>query len=201
MAKNDPEAVIKETIMDALRTGPIPDDFQARKGTFQFFRSRLLPNSQLHEVTFENNRGEHQRFLCLAVQEPDGTWQMVLSCNISGINHVLRSGDEPHVELGGSNLWMGGYVVDCGQGVTHVRLVSGNGNILEDTVQDGLVVFAPEQGIPLPIQVELYDSAGNLVGTHPWPYIPPSIRSQFYEKIRSYFPEPDSFPFSSNPDL
>jgi hypothetical protein len=61
--------------------------------------------------------------------------------------------------------------------------------MVEDTVQNGLVLFAPEQGIPLPIQVELYNSAGNLVNAHPWPY------------LRSGFPKFNSFPFPLDSDF
>lgn len=196
MAENDP----KEVIMKALCSPPIPEEFQAQEGTFHFFRSRLLPHSQLHEVTFKNRKGEHQRFLCLTVRMSDGTWSMV-SSGIIASTHALQPGEEPHACLSGSNLWMDGYVVDGDREVTHVRLVSGNGHVLEDTIQDGLIVFTPKQGIPLPVKVELYDHAGNLVGSHPWPYIPPPLRSQFYKMIRPSFPEPDSAPLFLDPDL
>jgi len=55
--------------------------------------------------------------------------------------------------------------IDNGFNVTRVRLVSKDGQVFEDTVQDSLVLFAAtqEQEIQLPMQAELYNSKGELV--------------------------------------
>lgn len=182
MMENDPKQALIEHWYRPL------DGFEAQEGTIQFLRSRLLPHAQLHEVAFESKRGDHQRLLCLVLSQPDGTWHVNTANNISGARRRICQGEEPHVLLAGGNLnghlHLHGHVVDGDQEATRIRLVFHNGRTLEDTVQDGLVLFVPEQGFPLPTQVELYDSAGNLVGTHPWPYIHPSARS--------HFPEPSS---------
>jgi len=58
-----------------------------------------------------------------------------------------------------------GEIIDNGFNVTRVRLVSKDGQVFEDTVQDSLVLFAAtqEQEIQLPMQAELYNSKGELV--------------------------------------
>jgi hypothetical protein len=50
--------------------------------------------------------------------------------------------------------------------VARVRLTSRNGVVLEDTVDGGLVLFVTEAHVRVPVQVELYTSSGELVGTH-----------------------------------
>ncbi len=63
-------------------------------------------------------------------------------------------------------LWAAGRVLDNGLDVVRVRLISENGIVLEDTVQDGLVLFLSDQWVERPLQVELYDRSGKLVGAH-----------------------------------
>lgn len=60
-------------------------------------------------------------------------------------------------------------MLDRSQEVVRVRLISSDGVVLEDKVQDGLVMFIASQKIHFPIQVEIYDQVGKLVGNHPWP--------------------------------
>jgi hypothetical protein len=56
-------------------------------------------------------------------------------------------------------------VVDHGFDITRVRLISPNGVVLEDRVQDGLVLFVSDQPIFTPLQAELYNRAGELVSS------------------------------------
>jgi hypothetical protein len=57
----------------------------------------------------------------------------------------------PWVNLAGSGrgglLWAGGRVLDNGLDVIHVHLIAANSIVLEDTVQDGLVLFMTDQGV------------------------------------------------------
>ncbi len=58
-----------------------------------------------------------------------------------------------------------GEVIDNGFDVVRVRLVNEAGDVFEDTVQDGLVLFATiqDQEVQWPLQAELYNRAGKLV--------------------------------------
>jgi len=57
-------------------------------------------------------------------------------------------------------------VSDNGLGVTLARLISNNGVVLEDTVENGMILFVTNQNVEMPVQVELYDGASKLVGSH-----------------------------------
>ncbi len=58
-----------------------------------------------------------------------------------------------------------GDIIDNGFAVTRVRLVNDAGQTFEDSVQDGLVLFAcmQEQEVQFPLQAELYNADGKLV--------------------------------------
>ena len=50
--------------------------------------------------------------------------------------------------------------------VTWVRLISADGVILEDTVEEGVILFLAERPVDLPLSAELYDQTGRLVAHH-----------------------------------
>jgi hypothetical protein len=56
-------------------------------------------------------------------------------------------------------------VIDNGFNAERVRLVNDTGQIFEDVVEDGLVLFATmqDQEVQWPMQAELYDNTGKLV--------------------------------------
>ena len=141
----------------------------AQERTIRFFQERHLPNRQLHEITFEDEAGQHQHWLCFVVQDQQGGWRMGGGANVSDASHSPVR-DHPWANLAGGGwedqFWAGGCVLDNGLDVVRVLLISKNGKVLEDLVQDGLVLFITDQKIQMPVQVELYDRAGNLVGTH-----------------------------------
>lgn len=56
-----------------------------------------------------------------------------------------------------------GEVSDNGFDIVHVRLVSTNGIIFDDILQNGLVFFASHQKVIRPLQAKLYNSSGKLI--------------------------------------
>lgn len=168
MIVNDP----KQAIIEFFCTPH--GKLEAREGTFHFLQSRSLPDQQIYEVIFKDQTGRLNRWICFLIQEPDGTWNLAGSAAVGDHDYFLPK-DQPVACLAGGNVvhfWMGGKVLDRGVDVARVRLIASNGQILEDMVQDNIVLFLTKQKLLLPIQVELYDRTGNLVGTHPWPPIP-----------------------------
>ena len=146
----------------------------AKVATIHFLQERNLPNRQLHIVTFENEEGYHDQWLCCVLQDRPKHWRYAGGANIGHVNEMPRRG-YPWVNMAGgwkgNLLWAGGHVLDNGLDVVRVRLISENGIILEDTVQDGLVLFITDQWVQRPLQVELYNRSGKMVGTHqvlPW---------------------------------
>ncbi len=146
----------------------------ARASTVQFLQQRSLPDRQLHLVAFENEAGQRDQWLCCVLQDRPGHWRFAGGANIGSAKSMpVRSHPWANLAGGwkGDLLWAGGRVLDNGLDVVRVRLISENGVTLEDTVEDGLVLFVIDQWVQRPLQVELYDRAGNLVGTHqalPW---------------------------------
>jgi hypothetical protein len=59
-----------------------------------------------------------------------------------------------------------GGAIEEGNGIARVLLRSANGVELEDTVEQGEVLFMGADAIQTPLEVELYDGAGNLAGSH-----------------------------------
>ncbi len=187
MTGNDPKQVIIEYISQPLGPiepePPLPPGFERkepqgilRKGgglgakvqTILFLQERSLPDLQLHAVTFENEDGQQEYYIWCVRQDMPGHWRSAGGANFHPTENISRG--RPWVNLaGGWNrdfLWAGGCVLDNGHDVVRVRLISENGIVLEDTVQDGLALFLSNRWVERPLQVELYDRSGKLVGTH-----------------------------------
>lgn len=140
----------------------------AKAATVQFLQERRLSDRQVHLVAFENEMGQQKQWICCIKASASGDWQFVGGASIGGAETMPKR-DYPSVNLarGGRDLlWAGGRVLDQGLGVIRVRLLSANNIVLEDTVQDGLVLFVTDEEVRGPIQVELYDRSGKVVGTH-----------------------------------
>ena len=149
-----------------LRSGGGP---AARPTTIRFLQDRKLPNCQLHEVSFENEAGQEEHWLCCVQETSPGHWLFVGGGNIAEAEHSPKR-SHPWANLAGSLGkevgWTGGRVLDNGLDVVSVRLISENGVTLEDAVQNGLVLFVTDRWLERPLHVELYDRSGNLVGSH-----------------------------------
>jgi hypothetical protein len=146
----------------------------AKAETVRFLQERSLRDRQLHLVVFENEEGKQGQWLCCVLQDVSSYWSFAGGANVGSVE-TMPGRSYPWANLAGGwkgNLfWAGGRVLDNGMNVVRVRLISDNGIVLEDTVQDGLVLFVSDQWVQRPLRVELYDNAGNVVGTHqalPW---------------------------------
>ena len=147
--------------------------------TLQFLREKQRPGWKLYEVTFQEIDREQHRMTFLLRQHEDGSW-----CLDSGGSSIdmqnewskisLPVRDHPLIFLLPQGVILDnqlclltayGDVIDNGFHVKQVRLVNDAGQILEDTVEDGYVLFACtlELRVQLPMQAELYDHQGRLV--------------------------------------
>jgi hypothetical protein len=74
----------------------------------------------------------------------------------------------PWVNLGGGGwpkqFYAGGQVLEHVGAV--VRLRAANGTVLEDTVEDGMVLFLTDAEVRLPVYAELVDPSGQIVSQH-----------------------------------
>jgi hypothetical protein len=149
---------------------PIGQPFAAKLATVQFHKQRAISGRQVHALTFEDHDGRSWHWIDQVIQNEAGSWWIMGGSGWSGAPTVrprpwanLAGGGWPH------RFFAGGSVLDADAGVVRVRLQSAGGLVLEDTVDDGLVLFITDQALHVPATVELYDRAGALVGRHRWP--------------------------------
>lgn len=144
----------------------------AKAATVQFLQERCLPDRQIHLVGFENETGQQEQWICCIKVGTRGAWQFAGGAGgaHAGEEAPLPRRGTPSVNLAagwrGDLFWAGGRVHNKGLDVVRVRLIAANHVILEDLVQDGLVLFVPDQAVQRPLQAELYDRSGTVVGTH-----------------------------------
>jgi hypothetical protein len=142
----------------------------ARPDSIRLGKMRQTASRQLYAVTFENTAGQRMRFFCCVRRDDANSWRFDGGAGGSADGAPHRS--HAWVNLGGGGwpkrFYAAGQVLDDGGAVTHVRLHTANGALLEDTVgDDGVVLFLSDDDTRVPLDVELLDRAGQLVARHP----------------------------------
>lgn len=140
----------------------------ADPSTIEFVKSKSFSSCQLHEVTFTNHGGMSMHELITSWQEVDGSWQ-VHSCGGGGGRHPRRS--QPWVNFtaafGAESFTGGGWVI--GDGSEHarsVRLIFANDIMIEDTIDNGVVLFFEPRRVVFPAEVAVSDSNGDALVTY-----------------------------------
>jgi len=143
----------------SLRPGRGPG---ADLATIEFVKTKSFPTCQLHSVTFINHRGWTMHDLIKTWQEPDGGWRV----------HVLGggAGPDPHrsrpwvnfcAGFGPQGFSGGGNVVgDGAEQASSVRLTFANEAVIEDTVDNGVVLFFEPRAVVCPADVSILDQDG-----------------------------------------
>jgi hypothetical protein len=176
------EAIVYRLQFYASRGRPCVPDIS----TVQFLKARLLPEYQLHYITVQDMAGQRWHFTYFLSQRDDSSW--FVQSGSGGREHERMASpaidDRPCLHLqwgqtirfgsGGSEFRAGGEVFDSNVAITRVHLISSNGVVLEDTVQDGLVLFWSDQEVALPVQAEMLNSSGEVVG-HQTVLLPPHL--------------------------
>ncbi len=175
------ENELKQIVLDNLeRQDYIYGDVDM--ATVHFLREKAIPGWQLYYVAFEEFDGHKHRAEALLAQRKDEVWRIKSfgSGGADGHDIIAQLGikvhDHPLLFLSGG--WSSGgnatkeyeftahgEIIDNGFDVTLVRLVSNDGQSFEDTVQDGLILFASIQDheVKGPMQAELYNRDAKLV--------------------------------------
>ncbi len=137
-----------------------------------FVKERHLPNRAAYNVRFTDQQGMKRRWTVSLVQGADGAWQVMGGAGGSAEESQGSAPKRgfPWANLGGGGwprqFYAGGAIEEDNGAVTRVRLRSANGVEVEDTVEGGEVLFQSDDAIQTPLEVELYDGAGTLVGSH-----------------------------------
>lgn len=142
----------------------------AKAGTIHFIKQRDLFRRQVHVVSFEDQARLTWDYICIIGQDEQGFWH-----SMGGGGTVVKQDARkptrsfPWVHLYGgfndSHLWAGGSVTEQALDAHRVRLTTKNGLVLEDTVQDGFVLFLTDQSVEVPVKVEVFRRSGELIGT------------------------------------
>jgi hypothetical protein len=176
-------------------------------GTVQFLKARLLPTHQLHLIAFQDTSGQTWQWLSFLTQREDGSWVVQTSGGnlkteqpfvpVDRPSVQFHSGQQMRTDRQGNATYefrAGGEVFDNGFDITRVRLIAPNGHMLEDTVQDGLVLFWSTENIGLSLQAELYNRAGKVVSQQPlmqFPSLPSSIKYGIFQPFYKSFGSED----------
>src|SRR5258708_5687286 len=174
MANNDPRQVVRDHLIapsklasqasaphngSGWRSAISRGGMGAKAETIRFLKERSLPGRKVLAGIFENQAGRMMNFTQYLVQNEQGVWEVRGgSGGGEGGSRLVR--EQPWVNLGGggwpNDFYAGGHVIDNGSGVARVRLVAANGTILEDSVEDGTVLFLSEPPVDIHLQADLY---------------------------------------------
>jgi len=166
----DPQEAILNTIRYcSVRSRPYVADL----ATIQFLKARIIPEHQMHCVTFLDTAGKRWNVnYFLNLFPVDGSWYVKTAKNLhAGIQPPAKRTRPWLYTLGGEltayAVFTGGEVRDDRDAeIASVQLTSPNGWGLTDTVQDGLALFWSDQVMELPIYAELYNRSGEVVNRH-----------------------------------
>jgi hypothetical protein len=140
--------------------------------TVRFVKERRSPTRRALFVTYSavnpqfgsELRGQQATYE--VVEVADGVWE---TRGWAGGGGDPPPWDKPTVNLGGGG-WPGGFyaggVLVSAPTVSRVRLEVGNGEVLEDSVDDGGVVFVTDAVVTAPMTAVLLDDRGHVVRRH-----------------------------------
>lgn len=141
----------------------------ADPATIEFVKTRSFSTCQLHSVSYVNHRGWTMHDLIRTWQEPEGAWRVHVHGGGAGPD-PLRN--RPWVNFcagfGPQNFSGGGHVVgDGAEKATSVRLTFANDIVIEDTVDNGVVLFFESRAVVAPADVSVFDRDGALLVSYP----------------------------------
>lgn len=178
VAENETKQVVLDELNDrSFRHGDI------NMQTVTFLKEKAIPGWLLYHISYEEMDGEKHYEICLLQQQEDSSWRFMQGGTGGQFRETAAQlfphiHDHPLLSLSGgmsatfsadgTRQYMftaHGEIIDNGFNVTRVRLTNEDGQVFEDTVQDGLILFASVQRseVRFPMQAELFDSAGKLV--------------------------------------
>lgn len=130
--------------------------------SIEFVKTRSFSSCHLHSVSYINHRSWTMHDLIKTWQEPDGVWRV----------HVCGggAGPDPHrnrpwvnfiAGFGPQDFSGGGNVVgDGAEKADSVRLTFANDIVIEDTVDNGVVLFFEPRAVVCPADVSILDRDG-----------------------------------------
>jgi len=176
----EPENEPQRSVLDELTNGPYAY-YEANLSTVRFLKERAAGDSYLLYYTFDDMAGRPIDNYSFLTKDAQGHWNGQsggsLREELKAARPVL-SRDHPSLFLTGNlaipaefnssqHFHAFSEIIDNGFGVTYVRLIDKTGRIMEDTVEQGLVLFISDQPLEQPVHAELYNADGRLVWRQP----------------------------------
>jgi hypothetical protein len=150
---------------------PRGENMKGKATIVHFLKERTIAGCQIHVVAFEDEAGKHFYGCCVAGQDATGNWRIsgaTFSEGDPGTHEPVYNQASVGLFGGGgyeSAFYAGGYVQDTDRSINEVHLVSNNGIVLQDTVEQGFVLFVTDLPVEMPVTAELYDRAGHLIAS------------------------------------
>jgi hypothetical protein len=141
--------------------------FDVDASTVVFRKERGIDDRRVYAVTFEDAYTRPNRYIFPVERHTDGRWSVVGGAGGSAYDPE-RS--EPCANLAGGGwpqrFYAGGRLLGPERGIASVRLRFANEVVLEDTVDEGLVLFLTGLRVELPVLAELCDHNQQVVCAH-----------------------------------
>ena len=140
----------------------------ADPATIVFQRTRMLPSCQMRQVGFINHRGIPEELVIRTWQEPNGTW-VVAPCGGGSPGPSRRT--KPWINFaagfGAHGFTAGGNIEGTGsEHARSVRLTFADGYTIDDTVENGIVLFFEPIQVAFPADVEILDENGGRLANY-----------------------------------
>jgi hypothetical protein len=176
----EPENEQQRWILNELANGPL-GHFEPDLSTVRFLKERAAGDSYLVYYTFNDMAGRPNDYHSFLTRDAQGHWNGETGGSLREELQASRpvlSRDHPLLFLAGNlaipaefnssqHFQAFSEIVDNGFGVTHVRLIDKTGRIMEDTVEQGLVLFISDHPLEGPVHAELYNADDTLVWRQP----------------------------------
>ena len=149
--------------------GGLPQPADPKTVTFR--KERAGVKQRIYAVSYSDTIGQVHFDVVGADQQPDGSWSAGGGAGGSG-NGPVR--DKPWVNFGswwGADLFCaGGLVIGAGADQAQfVELSFADQTTVEDTVDDGVVLFLIEHGVELPATANIFNADRTLLATQRFP--------------------------------
>jgi len=143
----------------------------ADRSTIVFRKERSCTQKRVYAVSYDDTEGQRHFDIVGVDQQPDGSWSAGGGAGGSGKGPIR---DRPWVNFGGwwgvDLFCAGGEVIGTGADqARRVRLSFADGTTVEDTVDDGVVLFLVEHGVQFPATASILDASGTVLATHESP--------------------------------
>jgi len=158
--------------------------YEWKMDTLRFTKQKVTLENGLYYLAIQDQAGKTHMITCYVARKPDGLWE-AQSCSggpvalhpiVSTLWRWTVVRNRPWLWFnGGSGIVYaadgapkngflgGGEVSASGRKIARVRLRDAHGELAEDTVENGLVMFRNERQMEAPLYAELYDNTGKMV--------------------------------------